>query len=181
MCVQTTPSNHKATSTVTGKLDYNFSFLGHSQSQKRNFSPGLHRLNPLGTSKRPPDPQVNFSRLRPIISNLFIFFRPVWSHPLGTLFKELSLESLSGRRWFRKLTFSYNIVKGNSSQYLSNYLKGNNNSVYNTRSASQISLNTFKTRTEKFKNSFILFCISEWNKLSNLTKQSENIKNLNIH
>ena len=72
--------------------------------------------------------------------------------------------------------FFYKIVKGNSPQYLSNYLKGNNNSVYNTRSASQISLNTFRTRTEKFKNSFFPFCISEWNKLSNLTKQSENIK-----
>ena len=77
---------------------------------------------------------------------------------------------------FVNLLFLYEIVKGNYPQYLSNYLKGNNNSVYSTRSASQISLNTFRTRTEKFKNSFFPFCISEWNKLSNLTKQSENIK-----
>ena len=92
------------------------------------------------------------------------------------LYKELGLESLSDRRWVLKLTFFYKIVKGNSPEYLSSYLKGNNNSVYNTRSVSQISLNTFRTRTEKFKNSFFPFCISEWNKLSNLTKQSENIK-----
>ena len=31
-------------------------------------------------------------------------------------------------------------------------------------------------RTEKLKNSFFPFCISEQNKLSNLTKQSENIQ-----
>ena len=33
-------------------------------------------------------------------------------------------------------------------------------------------------KTEKFKSSFFPFCISEWNKLSSLTKQSENIKKL---
>ena len=92
------------------------------------------------------------------------------------LYKELVLESLSHKRWVCTLTFFYKIVKGNSPQYLSNYLKGNNNSVYNTRSVKQISLNTFRTRTEIFKNSFYPFYISEWNRLSNLTKQSENIK-----
>ena len=67
-------------------------------------------------------------------------------------------------------------MKGNSPQYLSNYLKGNSNSICNTRIVSQISFNTFRTRAEKFKNSFFAFCISEWNKLSKSTKQSENIK-----
>ena len=87
------------------------------------------------------------------------------------LYKEIRLESLIDRIWVCKLTFFHKIVKENSPQYLSNYLKGNSNSVYNTRSASQISLNTFRSRTEKFKN-----CISEWNESSNLTKQSENTK-----
>ena len=54
------------------------------------------------------------------------------------LYKEPGLKPLRGRRWVRKLTFFYKIVKGNSPQFLSNYLKGYNNSVYNTRSASQI-------------------------------------------
>ena len=48
------------------------------------------------------------------------------------LYKELGLESLSDRRWVPKLTFFYKIVKGTCPQYLSNYLKGYNNSVYNT-------------------------------------------------
>ena len=75
--------------------------------------------------------------------------------------KELGLESLSDRRWVRKLTFSYKTVKVNLLKYLSNYLKGNNNSAYNTRSASQITLSTFRTRAEKCKNSFFPICISE--------------------
>ena len=33
-------------------------------------------------------------------------------------------------------------------------------------------------RTEKFKNSFFPFCIFEWSKVINLTKQSQNIKKL---
>ena len=91
------------------------------------------------------------------------------------LYRELGLESFSDRRSVCKFTFFFKIVKGNSPQYLSNCLNRNNNSVYNTRSANQISLNTFRTRTEKFKYSFFPICVSEWNKLSNLTKQSENI------
>ena len=57
--------------------------------------------------------------------------------------KELGLESLSYRRWTHKLTFFYKIVKANSLQYLSDCLKGNNNSVYDTRSNSQIALDKF--------------------------------------
>ena len=68
------------------------------------------------------------------------------------LYEKLGLESLIDRRWVCKLTFFYKIVKRNSPEYLSNYLKRNNN---------QISLNAFGTRTEKFKNSFFPFCISE--------------------
>ena len=97
--------------------------------------------------------------------------------PGERLNKELRLESLSDRRWVCKLTFFYKIMKRNSLQYLSDYLKGGN-SVYDTRSANQITLNTFRTRTEKFKSLYFPFCISEWNKLSNLTKQAENIKKL---
>ena len=65
--------------------------------------------------------------------------------------EELDLESLGDRRWVHKLTFFYKIKKGNSPQYPSDYLKGNNNSVYNSKNTNQITLNTFKTRTENFK------------------------------
>ena len=78
------------------------------------------------------------------------------------IYKEYGLESISDKRWVRKLKLFYKIMRRNSPQYLSNQLKGKNNSVYNTRSVRQISLNTFRTRTGKFKNSFFPFCISEW-------------------
>ena len=68
--------------------------------------------------------------------------------------KELGLKSLNDRKWVCKLTFFYKIVKGTSRQYLSNYLKRDNNSAYNTRSATQFTLNTFRTRTENLKTHF---------------------------
>ena len=43
-------------------------------------------------------------------------------------------------------------MKGNYPQYLSDNLKENNNSVYNTRNTNQITLNNFRARTEKSKN-----------------------------
>ena len=93
--------------------------------------------------------------------------------------KEVGLESLSKRRCVCKLTFFCKRVKGTSLQYPSNFFKGNNNSVYNTRSASQYTLNTFRTRTEKFKDSFFPFYMSDQNKSSNSTKQLENFKKFN--
>ena len=63
------------------------------------------------------------------------------------LIKELDLESLSYWKWVLKLTFFQKTEKENPPQYLLNYLKGNNNSVYNTRSANQITWNIFGTRT----------------------------------
>ena len=85
------------------------------------------------------------------------------------------MESLSDRRWVSKFTFFYKIVKWNPHQFLLDYLKENNNSVKNTRSAKQIKLNTSTPKSEKFEKSFFTFCISEWSKLLNLTKQPENI------
>ena len=70
------------------------------------------------------------------------------------------------------------IVKENSPQYLSCYLNGNNSCIYNTKSVNQITLNTFRRRNEKFRNSFFLFSVSEWNKLTNLSRQSENIQKI---
>ena len=44
--------------------------------------------------------------------------------------KELGLKSLSDTKWVCNLTLLYKIVKVNSLQYLSDYLKRNNKSVY---------------------------------------------------
>ena len=67
-------------------------------------------------------------------------------------------------------------MKGNSPQYLPDCLREYNNCVCNTRIANQITLNTFRMRTEKFVK-FIFFILHFWRSIfSNLTKQSENIK-----
>ena len=44
--------------------------------------------------------------------------------------KKLGLKSLIDRKWVCDLTLFYKIVKVNSPEYLSDYMKGNNNSVY---------------------------------------------------
>ena len=69
-----------------------------------------------------------------------------------TPYRALGLESLTDRRWIRKLVFFYKIANGLSPQYLCRYLNFNNTFTYTTRS-------------------FFRFCINEWRKLDNLTKK----------
>ena len=83
------------------------------------------------------------------------------------LYKELGLESLSERCWFRKLTFLYKIVKGLSPAYLTEYVNLRSTSNYQTRSANKNNLQEFSCRTNSFKYSFFPFCVREWNKLGN--------------
>ena len=92
------------------------------------------------------------------------------------LYRELGLESLTDRRWIRKLVLFYKIVAGLSPQYLSRYLNLNNNSSYITRSSNLNRIRGIRSRTEQFKYSFFPFCINEWNKLGNMIKKSVNIK-----
>ena len=92
------------------------------------------------------------------------------------LYRELGLESLSGRCWFRKLTFFYKIVQGLSPPYLSKYVNLRSTSNYQTRSATKNNLQEFSCRTNSFKYSFFPFCVSEWNKLDNPIRDAESIK-----
>ena len=63
------------------------------------------------------------------------------------LYKELGLESLCDRRWYRKLVFFYKIVKGLAPSYLQFYLLPDNERTYNTRSSLRNMIKTFATRT----------------------------------
>ena len=92
------------------------------------------------------------------------------------LYRELGLESLSDRCWFRKLMFFYKIVKGLSPPYLTKYVNLRSTSNYHTRSANKNNLQEFSCRTESFKHSFIPFCVREWNKLDNTLRDAESIK-----
>ena len=92
------------------------------------------------------------------------------------LYRELGLESLSDRCWFRKLTFFYKIVKGLSPRYLTKYVNLKSTSNYQTRSANKNNLQEFSCRTESFKHSFFPFCVREWNKLGNTIRDAESVK-----
>ena len=92
------------------------------------------------------------------------------------LYRELGLESLSDRCWFRKLTFFYKIVKGLSPRYLTKYVNLKSTSNYQTRSANKNNLQEFSCRTESLKHSFFPFCVREWNKLDNTIRDIESIK-----
>ena len=96
------------------------------------------------------------------------------------LYRELGLESLSDRCWFRKLTFFYKIVKGLPPPHLTKYVNLRCNSNYQTRSGNKNNLQEFSCRTNSFKYSFFPFCVREWNKLDNTIRDAESIKQFKL-
>ena len=79
------------------------------------------------------------------------------------LYLELGLESLSNRRYARRLIFFYKIVNGLAPDYLRNYLPAAIAAPVNLRARNAIRPPSI--RTERFRNSFFPFCISQWNLL----------------
>ena len=92
------------------------------------------------------------------------------------LHKELGLESLCDRRWYRKLIFFYTIVKGLAPSFLQSYLLPANERTYNTRSSLRNTIKTFATRTSTFRATFFPYCTKEWNQLNDDIKKIESIK-----
>ena len=79
------------------------------------------------------------------------------------LYQELGLESLSDRRWYRRLVYLFDIVSCNAPGYLCSLLPGKQRSYDPVRSNL---FRNFTSHTNFFKNSFFPYCISEWNNLS---------------
>ena len=67
---------------------------------------------------------------------------------LERLYHELGLESLTDRRWIRKLVCFYKTVNGLSPKYLSLHLNLNNSSSYTTRSSNLNKIKGIRPRTE---------------------------------
>ena len=80
------------------------------------------------------------------------------------LYQELGVESLQNRRWFRKLSIFYKIVKEQSPKYLYNLIASNNIS-HQTRNSRNLVILQFKIRDNFFLNSFFPSALVEWNKL----------------
>ena len=83
------------------------------------------------------------------------------------LYQELGLESLSSRRWFRRLITFYKIFKTKSPPYLYCVIPSIN-SNRNTRFFENIC--QLSTHTESLKNYFFANSIIEWNKLDISTR-----------
>ena len=78
------------------------------------------------------------------------------------LYKKIGLQSLTSRRWFKRLCQLYKIIHDKTPQYLYNIIpKAHHN--FNTRYQSRIP--QFLWRSNYFKNSFFPYTIKEWNKL----------------
>ena len=79
------------------------------------------------------------------------------------LYTELGWESLSSRRWSRRLTLFYKFVNNLSPEYTVDPIPPLYQSQYCLRD--QDVIGRMRARTEKFKSTFYPNCLSEWNKL----------------
>ena len=78
------------------------------------------------------------------------------------IYKELGLESLKFRRWFRRLCFFDKLRSTQTPKYLYDHIPLGNY-VYKTHNQDQI--DAYYCRTDLFKYSFFPYTIVEWNKL----------------
>ena len=74
---------------------------------------------------------------------------------------ELGLESLADRRFYRRLIAFYKIVNKKAPQYLIDYLPTQDLASINLRKIPAIY--PLDARTERYRNSFSPYCISQWN------------------
>ena len=79
------------------------------------------------------------------------------------LHAELGWESLSSRRWSRRLTSFYKFMNNLTHQYTTVPIPPQPQSRYSLHK--QDAVGRIRMRTEKFQSSFYPHCLSEWNKL----------------
>ena len=80
-----------------------------------------------------------------------------------SIYAELSLESLSARRWYWKLLFFYKVVHGLSPAYLAAYINFASERSHNIRLSTQRHLQEPICKTKVFQSLFFLYCIKIWN------------------
>ena len=87
------------------------------------------------------------------------------------LYQELGLESLHDRRWYRKLLLFFKICKGEAPQYLKDLLPP----LVSQRDVQSQIFRPIKSNSIYFANSFLPYCVSEWNKLNSEIRQINSI------
>ena len=89
------------------------------------------------------------------------------------LYSELGLESLADRRFYRRLIAFYKIVNKKAPQYLIDYLPTQDLASINLRKIPAIY--PLDARTERYRNYFFSYCISQWNNLNSRIKNLPSI------
>ena len=89
------------------------------------------------------------------------------------LYSELGLESLADRRFYRRLIAFYKIVNKKAPQYLIDYLPSQDLASINLRKRPAIY--PLDARTERYRNSFFPYCISQWNNLDSCMRNLSSI------
>ena len=87
------------------------------------------------------------------------------------LHSELRLESLANRRFYRRLIALYKIVNKKAPQYLIDYLPSQDLAYLRKRPA----IYPLDARTERYRNSFSPYCISQWRNLASCIRDLPSI------
>ena len=93
-------------------------------------------------------------------------FNPFNLKSRESLYRELGLECLQIRWWYRKMIFFYKILNALAPKYISDIWPVSNNRHCSTINQLNLEFSQFFTRTKGFSNSFFSYCIEEWNKLN---------------
>ena len=89
------------------------------------------------------------------------------------LYEELSWESLSDRRWFRRLVHFYKFFCNNSPPYLYEHIPQLRIPIYGQRRPK--TLHEIKCRTAKYTNSFFPNCVKAWNNMCDEIRNSDSL------
>ena len=85
------------------------------------------------------------------------------------IYQELGLESHRARRWYKRLSCMFKIVKEEAPNYLINLIP----KIQQTTRTRINRMPTFHCRTDCFKNSFFPSTLNDWYKLDETIKNSE--------
>ena len=89
------------------------------------------------------------------------------------LFEELGWESLAHRRWYRRLCLFYKIMNNGTPEYTRRYLPTFKQNPHDLGRPSIFAEE--RTNTNRYLNSFYLYCIKAWNNLDPTIRNLPNI------
>ena len=89
------------------------------------------------------------------------------------LYEELGWESLSDRRWVRRMILFYKMLRYNYPVYLYEHIPRQRVPIYGCRSPHVF--HEIKCRTSKYMNSFFPHCVKSWNTIDDRIRNSDTL------